>query len=122
MPNLTTRLSLKKPLENETADINVINENMDNIDQNVVLKTDVAESGAGKVLKLDINGKAGVSITGDAASVQGKTVGTSEGQLVVRGAGGKLNADTVNNIKITVGTAAPSSPNVGDLWFDTNEV
>lgn len=32
MPDLTQNIGLKKPLYNETADIGVINENMDTID------------------------------------------------------------------------------------------
>lgn len=32
MPDLTPNLQLKKPLDNETADIAIINENMDKID------------------------------------------------------------------------------------------
>ncbi|MBG9788682.1 hypothetical protein [Brevibacillus laterosporus] len=36
MPNLTPRLKLKKPLPNEVADIAVLNENFDKIDQQML--------------------------------------------------------------------------------------
>lgn len=41
MPSLTPRLGLKKPLPNESADISVLNENYDALDQHVALKPDL---------------------------------------------------------------------------------
>ncbi|MEJ8548148.1 hypothetical protein [Brevibacillus borstelensis] len=41
MPNVTSRLGLKKPLPTEVADISVINENYDTLDQRVALQADL---------------------------------------------------------------------------------
>lgn len=41
MPNVTSRLGLKKPLPTEVADISVTNENYDTLDQKVAFQTDV---------------------------------------------------------------------------------
>jgi hypothetical protein len=32
----------------------------------------------------------------------------------------QIGLSRVNNVSITVGTTAPSNPQVGDLWVDTN--
>lgn len=45
MPELTTNLGLKKPLGNETADIAVINENMDTIDLELTKKATQTQDG-----------------------------------------------------------------------------
>lgn len=37
-----------------------------------------------------------------------------------KNAGGTVVRLAINGPKITVGTTAPSSPAVGDLWVDTN--
>ncbi len=51
MPNQTTNYGLIKPLDNETADIAVINQNMDTIDNKLKVIEDKAEAvpGAGTV-------------------------------------------------------------------------
>lgn len=49
MPNLTTNFGLKKPLGNETADISVINENMDTIDAAIAAR----ETPSGAQAKVD---------------------------------------------------------------------
>lgn len=45
MPDLTQNIGLKKPLDNETADISVINENMDIIDAEITRKASSTEDG-----------------------------------------------------------------------------
>ncbi|WP_207707346.1 tail fiber protein [Crassaminicella thermophila] len=45
MPDLTTNIGLKKPAGNETADIDMINENMDIIDAEVAKKASATEDG-----------------------------------------------------------------------------
>lgn len=45
MPDLTQNIGLKKPLDNETADISVINNNMDTIDAEITKKASSTEDG-----------------------------------------------------------------------------
>lgn len=46
-------------------------------------------------------------------------VGTANG-VAGLGADSKVAQSQLPTPKITVGTSAPSSPSVGDLWVDTN--
>ncbi|MGF9822612.1 phage tail protein [Brevibacillus agri] len=64
-----------------------------------VKQTDVAANGANKIPRLDAQGKGVFSITGDAASVGGKTVGVGANQIPSRDANGRLVADQLTNFK-----------------------
>lgn len=66
-----------------------------------VKQTEVAANGANKIPRLDAQGKGAFSITGDAATVAGKTVGTGANQIPTRDAGGKLVADQLARLKVT---------------------
>lgn len=64
-----------------------------------VKQTEVAISGANKIPRLDAQGKGAFSITGDAASVGGKTIGQGANQIPTRDASSRLVADQLANFK-----------------------
>ncbi|MGG4449125.1 hypothetical protein ABEX29_06605 [Brevibacillus porteri] len=64
-----------------------------------VKETEVAANGANKIARLDGAGKGAFSITGDAASVGGKTIGTGANQIPIRDASSRLVADQLTNFK-----------------------
>lgn len=66
-----------------------------------VKQAEVAANGANKIPRLDAQGKGAFSITGDAATVGGKSVGTGANQIPTRDANGKLVADQLARLKIT---------------------
>ncbi len=70
------------------------------IDSNQFVKqAEVAANGASKIPRLDAQGKGAFSITGDAASVGGKSVGTGANQIPTRDASCRLIADQLTNFK-----------------------
>lgn len=78
MSTKTTNYELIKPADNETADIQVINGNMDIIDTKLKENAEaiathkaeiVTEPAPNKILKLNANSKLPASITGDSATV-----------------------------------------------------
>jgi hypothetical protein len=66
-----------------------------------VKQTEVAANGANKIPRLDAQGKGAFSITGDAASVGGKTVGTGPNQIPTRDGFGRIVADKLANYKMS---------------------
>ncbi|GED59383.1 hypothetical protein ABER61_16085 [Brevibacillus formosus] len=64
-----------------------------------VKESEVAASGANKIARLDGAGKGAFSITGDAASVGGKTIGQGANQIPTRDASSRLVADQLANFK-----------------------
>jgi hypothetical protein len=65
-----------------------------------VKQTEVAANGANKIPRLDAQGKGAFSITGDAASVGGKTVGTGPHQIPTRDQYGRVVADHITEYKV----------------------
>jgi hypothetical protein len=65
-----------------------------------VKQTEVAPNGANKIPRLDAQGKGAFSITGDAASVGGKTVGTGPSQIPTRDQYGRVVADHITEYKV----------------------
>ncbi|UED76108.1 phage tail protein [Brevibacillus sp. DP1.3A] len=66
-----------------------------------VKQSDVATSGANKIPRLDGSGKGAFSITGDATTLGGKSVGAGANQIPTRDANSKLVADQLARLKIT---------------------
>ena len=65
-----------------------------------VKQTEVAPNGANKIPRLDAQGKGAFSITGDAASVGGKTVGSGPNQIPTRDQYGRVVADHITDYKV----------------------
>ncbi|TRY24363.1 hypothetical protein FOI68_17065 [Brevibacillus sp. LEMMJ03] len=65
-----------------------------------VKQTEVAANGANKIPRLDAQGKGAFSITGDAASVGGKTVGSGPNQIPTRDQYGRVVADHITDYKV----------------------
>ncbi|KZE55780.1 hypothetical protein AV540_00050 [Brevibacillus parabrevis] len=81
------------------------------IDSNQFVKqSEVAADGANKIPRLDAQGKGAFSITGDAGTVAGKTVGNASGNVPLSNgtANTNLNADMVDGYH--VGTGANQIP------------
>ena len=71
------------------------------VDSNAFVKqTEVAANGANKIPRLDAQGKGAFSITGDAASVGGKTVGFGPNQIPTRDQYGRVVADHITDYKV----------------------
>lgn len=73
-----------------------------------VKQSEVAANGPNKIPRLNAQGRGEFSITGDAVSVGGKTVGTGPNQIPTRDGAGLLHADTVGGR--SVGTGANQLP------------
>jgi hypothetical protein len=100
MSDLTTNLQLKKPLDNETADIAVINENMDKIDTAVAAK----ETPAGAQTK--VNALAGAGNTKTVKEVADEV--TAHKADYVRQPGYGTTAGSANTYTLTLNPALTS--------------
>lgn len=73
-----------------------------------------------KILRLDANAKLPASITGDAATVAGKSVGNGSGQVPVSNGTvcTSLNSDRVDSIHFRVNNGALQYSTDGSVWYD----
>lgn len=75
---------------------------------------------ANKILRLDANAKLPTSITGDAATVAGKSVGNGSGQVPVSNGTvcTNLNSDKVDSIHFRVSNGILQYSTDGSVWYD----